>query len=43
MLKGIDALIHEMLMWKRIAEQKEVELKNGIKCETKSISGTDGF
>lgn len=42
MLKGIDALIHDLLMWKRIAEQKEVELKNGIKTETKTISGIDG-
>ena len=37
MLKGIDLLIHQMLMWKRIAEQKEVELKNGIETKAKSI------
>lgn len=38
MLKGIDALIHDLLMWKRIAEQKEAELKNGIETEAKRAS-----
>lgn len=29
MLKGIDLLIHQMLMWKRIAENLQKEVNNG--------------